>query len=276
MTARPVPERVRLDILLCRRGLFPSRERAQAAVLAGRVWVAGRPESKAGRLVPADAAVEVRGDDLPYVGRGGLKLERALDAFGLNPAGRVALDVGASTGGFTDCLLQRGARRVYAVDVGYGQLAWKLRQDTRVVLLERTNARHLTREQVPDPVDLAAIDVSFISLEKVLPAVRGLLAGDGRIVALVKPQFGAGPARVGKGGVVRDPAVHREVLRRVGAAAAALGLEPADLIPSPIRGDEGNVEFLLLLQPSPSPRPLPEETIERAVARAHAGRLTEP
>lgn len=261
--------RVRLDVLLCRRGLFPSRERAQAAILAGRVAVAGRTEHKAGRLVPEDAEVTIRGEDMPYVGRGGLKLARALDAFGIDPSGLVALDIGASTGGFTDCLLQRGAKRVYAVDVGYGQLAWKLRQDPRVVVLERTNARALGREQVPEAVDIATIDVSFISLEKVLPAVSRLLAPGGVIVALVKPQFEAGPAQVGKGGVVRDPAVHREVLRRVCRAAGAMGLEAADLVPSPIRGDEGNAEFLLLLRPSPDPRPVPDERIDRAVAAVH-------
>ncbi len=265
--------RMRLDVWLVRHGLFPSREQARAAVLAGRVLVEGVPETKAGRMVGEDATVEVRGEGLPYVSRGGLKLERALEAFAVDVAGRVAADIGAATGGFTDCLLQRGARRVYAVDVGYGQLAWKLRQDPRVVVRERVNARYLSRREIPEPVDVAAIDVSFISLEKILPAIRDLLAPHGVIVALVKPQFEAGPRQVGKRGVVRDPAVHREVLRRVSAAAAALGLAAEGVVPSPIRGDEGNAEFLLLLRPSPAPFPLSEEAVDRAVAEVHGGAM---
>ncbi len=217
-------------------------------MLAGRVRVDGAVVTKAGAAVPESARLEVQGRDLPYVGRGGLKLEKALDTFAIDPAGLVCLDVGASTGGFTDCLLQRGASRVYAVDVGYGQLAWSLRRDPRVVVLERTNARYLSRREVPDPVDLAAVDVSFISLLKILPALAGLLRPGGRVVALIKPQFEARPDQVGKRGVVRDTDVHREVLTRVLAGAEGLGFAVRGLTFSPVRGDEGNIEFLAWLQ----------------------------
>lgn len=264
-------KRVRLDVLLVQRGLFPSRERAQAAIMAGRVFVDGMPETRAGRQVVPECRIDLRGDDHPYVSRGGLKIEKALDTFGINPSDTITLDVGASTGGFTDCLLQRGARRVYAVDVGYGQLAWKLRQDPRVVVIERTNARYLGRTEVPEPVDLAVMDVSFISLEKVLPAVIALLAPGGRVVALIKPQFEAGPELVGKKGVVRDPAVHRMVLERVLAAAAALGLAPCGLTYSPVRGDEGNIEFLACWRVGgPAEPALPADEVARVVAEAHA------
>lgn len=269
------PKRLRLDVLLVRRGLFPSRERAQAAIMAARVLVDGVTETRAGHLVAADCRVDLRADEIPYVSRGGLKLEKALDAFAIDPSGEVALDVGASTGGFTDCLLQRGARRVYAVDVGYGQLAWKLRQDPRVVVIERTNARYLSRAQVPEAVDLASIDVSFISLEKVLPAVIGLLAPGGRVITLIKPQFEAGPEHVGKKGVVRDPVVHRAVLERVLAAAAALGLAPCGLTYSPVRGEEGNIEFLACWRTgAPATPPFPPAAVGMVVTEAHAALVT--
>jgi 23S rRNA (cytidine1920-2'-O)/16S rRNA (cytidine1409-2'-O)-methyltransferase len=245
----------RLDVLLVRRGLFDSRERAQSAILAGRVFVGEQRVDKPGARLPEDASLSVRGEEMPYVSRGGVKLARGLDAFGINPAGWVALDVGASTGGFTDVLLQRGAARVIAVDVGYGQFAWKLRADPRVLLLERTNIRHLLPQQLPERPRLAVIDVSFISLEKVLPSVRALLQPGGEVVALVKPQFEAGPEKVGKGGIVRDTAVHREVLSRVCACAAELGYRVAGIIPSPIPGTEGNREFLLHLVPGSGPPP---------------------
>jgi 23S rRNA (cytidine1920-2'-O)/16S rRNA (cytidine1409-2'-O)-methyltransferase len=238
-----------LDSLLVDRGLFPSREQAAAAILAGRVTVAGRRgAAKPGMRVPADAQVAVRGPAHPYVGRGGQKLAAALDAFGIDPSGRVALDVGASTGGFTDCLLQRGAARVYAVDVGYGQLAWRLRTDPRVVSMERVNARYLRPGDLPEPVDLATVDVAFISLGKILPAVTALLREDGDVVALCKPQFEAGPADVPRGGVVRDPAVHAAVLRAVCASAAEVGWPVVAGIVSPIAGADGNREFLLHLR----------------------------
>ncbi|NLC58789.1 MAG: TlyA family RNA methyltransferase [Armatimonadetes bacterium] len=260
------PERERVDTLLVKQGHCETRERAQAAILAGRVYLEGQRIDKAGTRLPADAPLEVRGDAIPYVGRGGLKLERALDVFGINPAGRVAMDVGASTGGFTDVLLQRGAAHVFAIDVGYGQLAWKLRTDPRVTVRDRTNIRSLRPGDLPQTPDLAVIDVSFISLAKVLPAVRDLLAPQGEIVALVKPQFEAGPGKVGKGGIVRDAAVHREVLRQVTADAARLGYRVAGLTPSPIAGTEGNLEFLIHLVPGQGPAP----DIDRVVDEAHA------
>lgn len=237
-------EKVRLDLLLVQRGLVETREKAQALVLAGEVLVDGKPATKAGQSYPADAAVEVK-RPLPYVSRGGLKLERALDEFEIDPSGVVALDVGASTGGFTDCLLKRGARRVYAVDVGYNQLDWRLRQDERVVSMERTNIRSL--ESLPEPVDAVVSDVSFISLTLALPPAVRLLKPGGWIVALVKPQFEAGKGQVGKGGVVRDPAVHRAVLVKVLLWARAAGLAVRGATPSPVRGPAGNVEFLVWL-----------------------------
>lgn len=245
-----VPERERLDQALVRRGLCPSRQRAAALILAGEVTVGGHPAGKPGDRVALDAEIAVRSAKTPYVSRGGLKLEAALERFALDPAGRVCLDAGASTGGFTDCLLRRGASRVYAVDVGYGQLAWRLRNDPRVVVRERVNARHLTAEDVPEPVDLAVADLAFISFAKVLPAIAARMRpGSGSvIVPLIKPQFEAGPDRVGKGGVVRDPVVHREVLLRVLADCAAAGWTAQGLIASPIHGADGNREFLAMLR----------------------------
>lgn len=253
-------EKQRLDTLLVARGLAESRERARSLIMAGEVLVDDKPVTKPGTLVAGDANVRVR-ETLPYVSRGGLKLEAALDAFGLDPAGMVAVDVGASTGGFTDCLLRRGAAHVVAVDVGYGQLAWKLRADPRVTVLERTNVRHL--QALPDGrlADLAVVDVSFIGLRLVLPAVARFLAPGGRIVALIKPQFEAGRGRVGKGGVVRDPEVHRQVLAEVLNWAVAQGWAVEGLIRSPITGPKGNVEFLCLLRPQGGSGRPPEELI---------------
>jgi len=241
-------KRVRLDTLLVERGWFSSRSRARAAILAGKVRVDGRLVDKAGEPVDPEARIEVAGDPIPYVSRGGLKLEHALKEFALAAAvaGATCADIGASTGGFTDCLLQHGARRVYAIDVGYGQLAWRLRQDERVVVMERTNARHLREGDLPEAVDLVTVDVSFISLRLILPAAVRLLVPGGGVIALVKPQFEAGPADVGKGGVVRDPAVHRRVLHEVTAAAEDLGLDLLGLTASPILGADGNREFLAL------------------------------
>lgn len=236
--------------------------------MAGEVSVDGRPATKAGQLVPEDARVEVRRDPVPYASRGGIKLAHALDAFGVDPAGRVAIDVGASTGGFTDVLLRRGARRVYAVDVGYGQLAWELRNHPRVTVMERTNVRHLQPEALCEPPDLATVDVSFISLAHVFPVLRRLLAGPGEVVALVKPQFEAGPERVGKGGIVRDPEVHREVLARVARRAEDEGFGVHGLCPSPIAGADGNREFFVWLRFDPGP--LRDEALLRAVDAAVA------
>ena len=254
--------KVRLDTLLVERGLAETRARAQALILAGEVSIATRGALKPGQLVFADAPLTVR-QPLPFVSRGGIKLERALDAFGLDVAGLVMLDVGASTGGFTDCLLQRGASRVYAVDVGYGQLDWRLRVDPRVVVLERTNIRHL--ETLPEAPDAAVADVSFISLTLALPPVVRLLDPAGWIVALIKPQFEAGRERVGKGGVVRDPAVHRAVLYHILGWGVSAGLAVHGAVPSPIRGPAGNVEFLAHLGPRPPGRPL-DEVVEECLA----------
>jgi 23S rRNA (cytidine1920-2'-O)/16S rRNA (cytidine1409-2'-O)-methyltransferase len=241
-------EKRRIDVLLVERGLAESRERAQALLLAGAVTVAGRPVTKPGAVFPASVPIAVT-QALPYVSRGGYKLAHALDRFGLDVRGRVAVDVGASTGGFTDVLLQRGARRVYAVDVGYGELDWRLRQDPRVVPLERTNVRYL--EALPEPAEIATVDVSFISLRLVLPAVRRLLRPDAPIIALVKPQFEAGRAQVGRGGVVRDPAVHRQVLTELAAWLDANRFRLRGLTASPITGPAGNVEFLAWIEPAP-------------------------
>jgi 23S rRNA (cytidine1920-2'-O)/16S rRNA (cytidine1409-2'-O)-methyltransferase len=244
---------MRLDQLLVTRGLAESRTRAQALILAGAVRVNGQPQTKAGTAVADTSDVTVSAA-LPYVSRGGYKLAHALDCFALNPSGLVALDVGASTGGFTDVLLQRGAARVYAVDVAYGVLDWRLRQDARVIPLERTNIRHLDRlepgaeQEPPTLAQCATIDVSFISLRLVLPAVQRLLTPNGWLVALVKPQFEAGPQQVGKGGVVRDPTIHRQVLRDMLAVAAQCAFTPCGLTRSPVTGPAGNVEFLVWLQ----------------------------
>ena len=241
---QPAPgaaRRQRLDVALVERGLIASREQARARILAGEVEVSGQVVSKPGTLVAAGAPLTLRAAP-PYVSRGGDKLAHALDRFHVTVTGRVALDAGASTGGFTDCLLQRGARRVYAVDVGYGQLDWRLRQDARVVVMERVNLRHLTN--LPEPIDLATLDLSFISLRLVLEPVRALLRPGGEIVALVKPQFEAGRGQVGRGGVVRDPTIHAIVLRDLTGWATTHGFDVRGITASPLRGPAGNVEFL--------------------------------
>jgi 23S rRNA (cytidine1920-2'-O)/16S rRNA (cytidine1409-2'-O)-methyltransferase len=238
-------KRARLDQLLVARGLAETRAKAQALVLAGVVYAGERRLDKPGVTVDADAAIEVRGAAHPWVGRGGVKLAHALDRFAIDPTGAIAIDIGASTGGFTDVVLARGAARVYAVDVGHGQLAWKLRQDPRVVVLERTNARHLTARQVPETVDLIVADVSFISLTVALPAALALAPPGARLVALVKPQFEVGKGQVGKGGVVRDPALHEQACERVRAFLEASGWAVEGMIESPIAGAEGNKEFLI-------------------------------
>ncbi len=234
----------RLDQLLVERGDSPSREKAKRTIMAGQVEVAGRVIDKPGADVAADAEIEVQGPAEPFVSRGGRKLEHALERFAVDVAGLVAIDVGASTGGFTDCLLQRGASRVYALDVGYGQLDYGLRQDPRVIVMERTNARYLTGDEIPEQVDLATFDVSFISLEKVVPPVLPILRSGGSVVALVKPQFEAGRERVGKGGVVRDDAVRTEVVEGCCDSLEKLGLVRRGLCDSPIRGARGNLEAL--------------------------------
>ncbi|HEY6048495.1 MAG TPA: TlyA family RNA methyltransferase [Sphingomicrobium sp.] len=237
--------KIRADQLLVFRGLVESRTRAQALIMAGAVFSAERKLAKPGEMLAEDAALEVRGKDHPWVSRGGIKLDHGLTHFGVDVSGAVALDVGSSTGGFTDVLLSRGAAKVYAVDVGTNQLAWKLRQDPRVVVLEQTNARYLTSEQVPEPVDLIVCDASFISLAKVLEAPLKLAKPAANLVALIKPQFEAGREEVGKGGVVRDPAVHERVCAEAAEWVAGQGWSVLGIIPSPITGPEGNVEFLL-------------------------------
>jgi 23S rRNA (cytidine1920-2'-O)/16S rRNA (cytidine1409-2'-O)-methyltransferase len=240
--------KTRLDVLLVERGLAATRERARALILAGDVTVDGRLVDKAGAAVASDASVSLATPDHPYVGRGGIKLAHALDAFHIEVTGRRALDIGASTGGFTDVLLQRGAREVVALDVGHGQLDWTLRTDPRVVVIEGVNARALTREHVPDPVDVVTIDVAFISLRHVLPSVPPLLAPGADVVALVKPQFEAGRDEIRKGGLVTDPAVHDAVVAAIAAAGASVGLVRVGMTPSPITGATGNREFFLHLR----------------------------
>lgn len=243
--------RIRLDKLVVERGLAPTREKAQALILAGQIHLNGRPAAKAGALVPADAAIERVGEPPRYVSRGGTKLEGALDDFGLNPTGKVCLDIGASTGGFTDCLLQHGARKVFAVDVGRGQLAWSLRRDPRVTLLEGKNARTLKPADLgePDsgePADLATIDVAFISVEKILPAASACVRPGGYLLILVKPQFELTRRQVGKGGIVRDPALQQQAVEKITRAAQQLGLEVVGVRESRLPGAEGNREFFLL------------------------------
>lgn len=237
-----------LDKVLVERGFCSSRVKAQALIMSGNVLVADQVCDKGGTRVAVDADIRIRGQELAYVSRGGLKLEHALNEFKLQVEGRIAVDVGASTGGFTDCLLQRGARKVFAVDVGYGQLAWKLREDVRVVNLERTNIRNLSPDLLQPRPDLAVIDASFISLDKVLPPTLNLLAASADLVVLVKPQFEVAKGRVGKGGIVRDPSLHQDVMRRIELTAASLGLLVLASCQSPVVGAKGNIEFLMHLK----------------------------
>ena len=259
----------RLDVLLTVQGLAPSRERAKRLIMAGQVLVNEQRVDKAGATVPADAVLRVVGEDLPYVSRGGLKLAKGIAAFGICLTGRTAADIGASTGGFTDCMLQNGAVKVYAIDVGYGQLDWKLRTDARVVNMERTNIRKVTPDMLDHPPDFASIDVAFISLDKVLPVVRTLLSPEGEVLALIKPQFEAGKDRVGKNGVVRDPAVHEDVIARVLVAAEGLGFVPRGLTFSPVKGPKGNIEYLLYLGMQGGRTAIADEEIAAVVEEAH-------
>lgn len=237
----------RLDKILTDQGLVKSRERARALIMEGKVSVGGTVVSKSGTLVSPDSAITVR-DDMPYVGRGGLKLEAALDHFGIDPNGKTIMDVGCSTGGFTDCVLKRSARRVYAIDVGHGQFDWSLRHDPRVVLLEKTNIRYLGKESVAEPIDLAIIDVSFISLILVLPRMFEFLGEDGEVLALIKPQFEAGKGMVGKGGIVRNEYVRDAIVENIRNAASEMGFTPVGLFESPVKGQKGNREYFLYLR----------------------------
>ncbi|MBP3877615.1 MAG: TlyA family RNA methyltransferase [Lachnospiraceae bacterium] len=259
----------RLDVLMTERQLAESREKAKALIMSGIVFVNGCRCDKAGTAFEDAAEIEIRGQKLKYVSRGGLKLEKALAVFPADVAGKVCLDIGSSTGGFTDCMLQNGAVRVYAIDVGYGQLDWKLRNDPRVVCMEKTNIRYVEEADLPEKAGFASIDVSFISLSKVLGPAKALLDDDGEIVCLIKPQFEAGREKVGKKGVVRDPAVHEEVIRHVLGYAADEGLWPVCLDYSPVKGPEGNIEYLCLLrkqQPEGQTEDLP---VTEVVRRAH-------
>lgn len=240
-------EKERLDILLVQKKLADSRELAKAFIMAGNVYVDGMKEEKAGTRVPVTADITVKDAHMKYVSRGGFKLEKAMEAFHLSLEGKVCLDVGASTGGFTDCMLQNGASKVYSIDVGYGQFAWKLRNDPRVVCLEKTNVRYITHEQVPDEADFASIDVSFISLTKVLPATLDILGENGQLVCLIKPQFEAGRDKVGKKGVVKDKNVHREVIEKIIDFSFESNIFVKDISFSPIKGPEGNIEYLIYL-----------------------------
>lgn len=266
----------RLDVLLVKKGLAPSREKAKAVIMAGSVYVDGQKEDKAGSVFDEESAqIEVRGHALPYVSRGGLKLEKALKVFPITLTDKICMDIGASTGGFTDCMLQNGAARVYSVDVGYGQLDWKLRQDDRVVCMEKTNFRYMTPEDIPDVLDFASVDVSFISLDKILTPAYALLKEQGEMVALIKPQFEAGREKVGKKGVVRDPKVHEEVISRIVRHADEVSFEVLDLSYSPIRGPEGNIEYLIHLRKNPERTVYPdilavfEKKIKEIVEEAH-------
>ena len=258
----------RLDVLLVSLSLAESRAKAQATIMAGEVYVNGQKADKSGMEVDITSNIEVRGSACPYVSRGGLKLEKALKNFGVDPTGFVCSDSGASTGGFTDCLLQQGASKVFAIDVGYGQLAWKIRNDPRVVVMERTNIRYVTPEDLGEPLDLSVVDVSFISLSLVLPVIKALLKPTGQVLCLIKPQFEAGKDKVGKKGVVRDPAVHEEVLQNFIALAKSLNFTIQNLTFSPVKGPEGNIEFLAHLskQPGQDAYTTPGEL----VAQAHA------
>lgn len=260
----------RLDVLVYENGFAESREKAKAVIMAGLVYVDNQKADKCGASYEENVKLEVRGSALPYVSRGGLKLEKAIKCFSPDLNGKITMDIGASTGGFTDCMLQNGAKKVYAIDVGYGQLAWKLRTDERVVNLERTNMRKVTREQVPDPIDFFSVDVSFISLRLILPVARQLMAEKAQAVCLIKPQFEAGREKVGKKGVVRDPSVHEEVIANILEFCLQNGFDVLGLDYSPVKGPEGNIEYLVFLQKSDEPQSFLTVKPQEVVARSHS------
>lgn len=262
-------EKLRLDCAVFERGLSESREKAKALIMAGNVYVNGQKELKSGASVKPDDVIEVRGSVNPYVSRGGLKLEKAINSFNLDLKDCICMDIGASTGGFTDCMLQNGAAKVYSIDVGYGQLAWKLRTDERVVNLERTNFRYVTEEQIPEKIDFASVDVSFISLTKILPVMRNLLKDDGKSVCLIKPQFEAGREKIGKKGVVKDRKVHEEVISEITGFAFENGFSLLDVDFSPVKGPEGNIEYLMYIQKTDNPENKFEGDIAGLVDRSH-------
>ncbi len=262
-------KKTRLDVAVFEQGFAPSREKAKAIIMAGQVYVNNQKADKAGFEVKPEDKIEVRGNTLKYVSRGGLKLEKAMKSFPINLEGKCCMDVGASTGGFTDCMLQNGAAKVYAIDVGYGQLAWKLRTDERVVNLERTNFRYCTEEQVPDKIDFASVDVSFISLKLILPVLNTLLKENGEAVCLIKPQFEAGKEKVGKKGVVRDLNVHKEVVENVVSLALDNGFDVLGLDFSPVKGPEGNIEYLIYIRKSEKPENTADTDVETLVYNSH-------
>ena len=259
----------RLDVLLTEKNFFDSRARAKAMIMAGKILVNGQKVDKAGTLIPIDAEIRILGEEMPFVSRGGLKLQKALDVFKIIVSGKIAADIGASTGGFTDCMLQHGAKKVYAIDVGYGQLAWKLRSNVQVVNMERTNIRNVTRQDFLDELEFITIDVAFISLEKVLPIVYDLLKASGEVVALIKPQFEAGREHVGKKGVVRDKKIHAAVVEKVLNFATGLGFEICGINFSPVKGPEGNIEYLAYLRKAESAGAFDMAEILTAVNAAH-------
>ena len=263
-------EKKRLDVALFERGFCESREKAMALIMAGQVYVNNRKVTKSGDTVKEGDCLEVRGEKLPFVSRGGLKLQKAVEQFDLSLDGCVCMDIGASTGGFSDCMLQKGAKKVYAIDVGYGQLAWKLREDSRVVNLERTNFRYVTREQIPEEIDFASVDVSFISLRLIVPVMRDLLKDGGKAVCLIKPQFEAGRDKVGKKGVVREQSVHVEVVDGIVQFLLDSGFSVLGLDYSPVKGPQGNIEYLVLAQKTDAPQNGLTVTAQEIVSRSHA------
>ncbi len=264
-----MPEKKRLDVLLYEKGFAESREKAKAIIMSGIVYANNQKADKAGAVYPEDSVIEVRGSTLKYVSRGGLKLEKAVDVFGVELNGVTAMDIGAAHGGFTDCMLQNGAKKVFAIDVGYGQLVWKLRQDERVVNLERTNFRYVTKENIPDDIDFFSVDVSFISLKLILPVARKFLKNGGYAVCLVKPQFEAGREKVGKNGIVRDPKVHADVINDIIKFAVSAGYSVLGLDYSPVKGTQGNIEYLLYIQKSDSPIVEDNISAEKTVRISH-------
>ncbi len=262
-------EKIRLDVAVFEQGHTESREKARALIMAGQVYVNGQKETKAGAQVKPYDSIEVRGSKMPYVSRGGYKLEKAMKVFPIDLSGKTCMDIGASTGGFTDCMLQNGAVRVYAIDVGYGQLAWKLRSDDHVVNLERTNFRNCTRAEVPDEIDFASVDVSFISLKIILPVMRELLRDGGQAVCLIKPQFEAGREKVGKKGVVRELSTHEEVLTAITGFAVEAGFSLKGLDFSPIKGPEGNIEYLMFIEKTDEPKNELDFTAAQLAAKSH-------
>ena len=263
-------DKLRLDIAVTERGLVPSREKAKALIMAGQVYVNGQKELKAGANIKETDIIEVRGSQNPFVSRGGLKLQKAVQNFDMSLENCICMDIGASTGGFTDCMLTYGASKVYAIDVGYGQLAWKLRTDERVVNMERTNFRYVTHEQIPEEIDFASVDVSFISLKIILPVLHSLLKENGEAVCLIKPQFEAGKDKIGKKGVVRDPQVHTEVVERITEFAIETGFTLKNLDFSPIKGPEGNIEYLMHISKSVTPERLCEINPSELVEKSHS------